>query len=372
MGRATAKDGSMVAIREVAQRAGVSVATVSRVINDSPLVNEPLRQKVRQVMADLDYTPSAPARSLKGGRTKLLGVLVAQSPNPFFGTIVRGIEDVAYVAGYGVIVCSSDYDRTREATYISILRQHRVSGIIVTPLRTYQDEVPALRHGRTPVVSIDQRLPGADSVMLDNVAAARLATAHLIGLGHRRIGLITGPLSTVSGRGRLVGYRRAARQAGLPLERALQAAGPFTEQSGYELTRTMLARPDRPSALVTATNDLTLGAMVAARRTGLRIPDDLALVGFDEMSWTQTLVSPVTTVVQPAYEIGVTACHLMLDRLLGRYDGAVRRLYLPAHLSVRQSCGAPVVARDAAADRLCLEIVPNIMRPAMGAAPILG
>src|SRR5690349_21445980 len=112
MGRATAKDGSMVAIREVAQRAGVSVATVSRVINDSPLVNEPLRQKVRQVMADLDYTPSAPARSLKGGRTKLLGVLVAQSPNPFFGTIVRGIEDVAYVAGYGVIVCSSDYNRT--------------------------------------------------------------------------------------------------------------------------------------------------------------------------------------------------------------------------------------------------------------------
>lgn len=358
----------MVAIREVARRAGVSVATVSRVINDSPLVNEPLRLKVRQAMADLDYAPSQPARSLKGGRTRLLGVLVAQSPNPFFGDIVRGIEDVAYAHGYCVIACSSDYNPGREATYLSVLRQHRVAGIIVTPLRTYQDHEPALRRGITPVVSVDQRLPEIDSVMLDNAAAAEMATNHLLSLGHRRIGIITGPLSTISGRGRLVGYRRALRRAGLSLERSLQSAGPFNEQAGFELGHAMLSRPDRPSALVTATNDLTLGAIVAARQLGLGIPDDLALAGFDEMSWTHTLVSPVTTVIQPAYEIGATACRLMLDRLQGYYAGPARRVYLPAHLSIRHSCGAPAAARDADADRLYLEVVPEVMQPAMGAA----
>ena len=339
----------MASIREVAQRAGVSVASVSRVINGSPLVNEPLRRRILQAMSELHYSPSAPARSLKGGRTRLLGVLVPETANPFYGEMADGIEEVAYNAGYCVILCNTYPDSTpppqpsesRAAQYLRILREHRVAGIIVTA--GLWDRTAGAIH--VPVVSVDHRLPGIDSVMLDNVSAGRLATKHLIGLGHQRIGMVSGLLNTTSGRGRLVGYRRAMREAGLPLDPALQAGSPYTEEDARRFANRMLALPDRPTALLAATNQLTLGAIAAAADQGLHIPDDLALVGFDELGWTPSLISPLTTVQQPVRALGAEACRLLLERLNG-YDGPIRRSYLPATLAVRLSCRAPLEARE--------------------------
>jgi len=330
----------MAAIREVATRAGVSEASVSRVINGSPLVNEPLRQRVLQAMAELKYSPSAPARSLKGGRTKMLGVLLPELANPFYAAIADGIEEVAYDAGYCVILCNSQR-QSRVAQYWRILREHRVAGVIVTAGLADQRPLDA----GVPVVSVDHRLPGIDSVMLDNVDAGRLAAEHLIGLGHRRIGMVSGLLTTTSGRGRLVGYRRAMRHAGLPLDPALQAGSPYTERDARALANRMLARPDRPTALVAATNQLTLGVIAAAADQRLRIPDDLALVGFDELGWTASLISPLTTVLQPTRALGAEACRLVLERL-GGYDGPARRRYLPASLAIRLSSRAPIEVRD--------------------------
>ncbi|HVA89381.1 MAG TPA: LacI family DNA-binding transcriptional regulator [Chloroflexota bacterium] len=337
----------MAAIRDVARRAGVSVASVSRVINGSPLVNEPVRLRVLQAMADLEYFPSAPARSLKGGRTKLLGVLLPELANPFYGELADGIEEVAYEAGYCVILCNSHphtcdgHPHSRSTEYLRILREHRVAGLIITA--GLWDNGSS--NFRAPVVSVDHRLPGIDSVMLDNVSAGRLATEHLIALGHQRIAMVSGLLGTTSGRGRLVGYRRAMRDAGLPLDPTLQAGSPYTEDDARRLANRILMVQDRPTALVAATNQLTLGAIAAAADQGLSIPDDLALVGFDELGWTPSLISPLTTVKQPTRALGAEACRLVLERLNG-YAGPVRRVYLPATLAIRLSCRAPLEARE--------------------------
>jgi LacI family transcriptional regulator len=258
-----------------------------------------------------------------------------------------GIEEVAYRAGYCVILCNiyphrcDTHPPSRAAEYLRILREHRVAGIIITG--GLWDSASATV--RVPVVSVDHRLPGIDSVMLDNVSAGRLATEHLIGLGHRRIGMVSGLLSTTSGRGRLVGYRRAMRDAGLPLDPALQAGSPYTEEDARRHANRILTLPDRPTALVAATNQLTLGTIAAAADQGMHIPDDLALVGFDELGWTPSLISPLTTVQQPTRALGAEACRLLMERLNG-YDGPVRRSYLPATLAVRLSCRAPLEARE--------------------------
>jgi LacI family transcriptional regulator len=337
----------MAAIREVARRAGVSVATVSRVINGSPLVNEPLRRRVLDVIAELQYSPSAPARSLKGGRTKLLGMLVPELANPFYGEIADGIAETAYKAGYSIILCSNYPERctnlksARAAGQLQVLREHRVAGVIITG--GLWDGIPG--DSRIPVVSIDHRLPGIDSVMLDNVSAGRLAAEHLIQLGHRRIGMVTGLLNTTSGRGRLVGYRRAMRDAGLKPDPAWQASSQYTEADARGAAHRILSNPNRPTALIAATNQLTLGTIAAIADQGLYIPDELALVGFDELGWTASLISPLTTVQQPTAALGAEACRLLLERLNG-YDGPVRRRYLAPTLAIRSSHYAPLETRE--------------------------
>ncbi len=179
-----------------------------------------------------------------------------------------------------------------------------------------------------------------DSVLLDNVGAAMEAVDHLIRLGHRHIGFITGPLTATTAHERLVGYRRAMRRAGLPLDRSVQASCAWDSQAAAAIARTMLSSAARPTALIAATADLTLGIIAEAARMNLHIPDDLAVVGFDELSWNPALLSPVTTVIQPARHIGMAAAELLIDRISGRYSGPPRRVRLSAHLAIRQSCGS--------------------------------
>ncbi len=330
-----------VTIRDVARRAGVSYQTVSRLLNGGLLVSAPTRARIVRAMDELNYSPSAPARSIKSGRMHIIGVLIPEIAHPFFSAVAHGVEDVAYEAGYCVMVCSSSGGE-REAHYLRALRSQRVAGVIST-LDTAP--LPLTRAG-IPAVSVDNRAPGIDSVLLDHAGAAALAVDHLVLLGHRRVALITGPLDVTSGRGRLVGYRRALRRAGLPLARHLQATNPYSEEAGRAAMQAMLVHPAPPTAVIAASYQLTIGAIAAITAAGLRVPADVAVVGFDEITWHPDLVSPLTTVVQPGHDIGAEACRLLLERLTGRYDGPARRILFPGALMVRQSSGAALESAE--------------------------
>lgn len=336
----------MIGLREVAQRAGVSTMSVSRVVNNSPLVTEATRQRVLQAMAELHYTPNAVARSLKRGRSKLVGVLFPASNNPIYNHYAKGIMDTAYAAGYGVVLCRTDCGQAGDVEILRLLHELRVAGVIMHHAQ-WHAHLPTLRRAGVGVVSLDERAPGYDRVTLDNAAAMERAVAHLAQLGHRDIGIITGPLRIRSESERLVGYRRALRRHGLPLERRWQVvAADFTEADSIRAANALLGPGDRPSALIVSSSDLTPGVLVAIGAAHLRVPGDLALVGVGEMSWTPALVSPITSLVEPAYQMGVDACRLLLERLQTADAGLPRRLVYQAHLAVRLSCGAPPAMRD--------------------------
>ena len=338
----------VVGIRDVAAHAGVSMMSVSRVINNKPRVDQAIRQRVLQAMAELNYTPNSSARSLRLGQTELLGVLLPDTDNPLYGRHVNGIRDTAYDAGYGVFVYRAGHNSGEDARYIQLLQRQRVAGFIVTS-PGWNPYMRALEEAGVTGVCIDHRAPGYDWVTVDNVAATMQAVDHLARLGHRKIAMLTGPMAALSERQRLVGYRRAMRRLGLPLGRHLQgvAAG-FADHDAMDVVGRMVEVEDmdRPTALVVSSSDLTPGALVAATAAGLRIPEDLALVSFGDLSWTPTLVSPITSLVEPAYDMGAEACRLLLDRLTGRYTGVPRQRNYPTRLVVRLSCGAPAEDRD--------------------------
>jgi len=337
--------------------------SVSRVLNDSPLVNDVMRQRVLQAMADLDYTPSAPARSLKGGRSKLLAVLIPNTNNPIYNLYIDGIKDTAYAAGYGVLTFKTGTDHAGESQSLRLLYEQRVIGAVMTS-PSWRGHIPRLTRAGIVVVSIDARVPAVDRVSLDNMVAMARAVEHLAGLGHRRIGIVTGPLDIVSERERLVGYRRALRRAGLATERGWQGiTRGFEDADAMDVAGPLFEAERRPSAVVVSSSNLTPGVLVAAARAGLRVPEDLAVVGFGDLSWTPTLVSPITSLVEPAYEMGVQACGLLLERIASRRDGPPRRLYHQARLVVRLSCGAPAEARDAPADLPCLAFFSQVVPP---------
>ncbi len=337
----------MASIAEVAARVGVSAMSVSRVINGSPLVAEATRARILRVMAELDYTPNAAARSLKRGRSKLIGVLFPTSDNPIFNRYADGIMDTAYAAGYGVVLCRTDDGRAGDTEVLRLLREQRVAGVIMHQV-SWKAHLVALARAGVGVVSLDQAVPGCDRVTLDNMTAMERAVAHLVALGHRHIAMLTGPLRLRSERERLVGYRRAMRRHGLLLERRRQvAAASFSDVEGSAAANALLrGGGERPTALIVSSSDLTPGGLVAIAAAHLRVPEDIALVGVGEMSWTPTLISPITSLVEPAYQMGADACRLLLERRVERGPRPPRRLLYPAHLAVRLSCGAPPALRD--------------------------
>jgi DNA-binding LacI/PurR family transcriptional regulator len=320
--------------------------SVSRVLNNSPLVNEVTRQRVLQAMAELNYMPNASARSLKRGRTKLIGILIPDTNNPIYGLYVDGIKDTAYTLGYSVLLCKPSNNAASNTASLRLLLEQRVTGVVLTSGGWRGHNALLTRSGIT-VACIDYKMRGYDRVTLDNAAAMDHAVRHLMRLGHRAIGMIAGPVRIASERERLVGYRRAMRARGLPLERRLQAiACGFSDRDGIEAGRHMLAQPNRPSALIVSSSGLAPGVLVAASEAGLSIPDDLALVGVGEMSWSPTLVSPITSLVEPAYQMGVDACRMLLDRATAGEGGPPRCHSYPPRLAVRISCGAPPDLRD--------------------------
>jgi LacI family transcriptional regulator len=332
-------------IRDVASAAGVSPATVSRVLNLKEDVNADMRRRVLAAVTELGYRRNGPARSLRTRAAMVLGLIISDITNPFFTALVRGVEDRAQLAGYSVVLANADEDVGKEAHYLEVAAAEQMAGVLLSPASSKMTSIDVLMERGIPVVTIDRRLPSAavDSVTVNNRQAALEAAQHLIRQGCRRVGFVAGPVQTTTGSGRLAGYRAALRAAGRTHDPALTAYADFRTEGGYAATRQLLRLPEPPDGLLIANNLMTVGGMQAIAEAGLAVPDEIAVVGFDDVNWATALRPPLSVVTQPTYEIGQVAAEMLLRRIGGE-DFAPRRVVLKATLVQRGSSlrqGAP-------------------------------
>lgn len=328
----------VVTILDVARQAGVSPATVSRVLNrSSHAVSETIRRRVVAVARRLRYSPNLLARSLLKRETSAIGVLVPDVSNPYYAVILRGIEDGAGATGRAVVVCNTDRRRDKLRSYLRALLERRVDGLVIAggtvradDLRGIKPLPPAVVVGRHPV-----RLP---SVRVDNVGAAAEVTRHLIELGHQRIGFLAGPATSWTARDRLVGYRRALREFGVPTRPEAVVRGEFSLEGGLRGASQLLGLPDPPTAIVASSDQMAVGALRAIHAHGLRVPEDVSVVGFDDSPLASYVVPALTSVAIPMYEIGRQALLLLLQV---REGGRGRSVVLPTQLRVRESTAPP-------------------------------
>jgi LacI family transcriptional regulator len=329
-------------LNDVARLAGVSMMTVSRVINGSGYTSPESRARVNQAIAELGYMPNVLARQLRSSRTKTLALVLTDIANPFFTTIARGVEDAARAQGYAVMFCNTDESVEEELEYVRVLIQRRVDGVLLVPATDSSGSLELLRKHGLPVVVLDRRLRSGevDEVRGDSEGGAYLAVRHLLELGHRRIAVLAGPESVSTSADRVTGYRRALLEAGVDPGSQQILFGEYTEASGYEMTGRILGLADRPTAIFAGNNFIAFGAIQRLREAGLEIPDDMSIVVFDDLP--QGWIIPFLTVIsQPAYEIGKQAAELMLERLAGDEPPAPRTIVLPGSLIVRRSSAAP-------------------------------
>ena len=333
----------MSTIGDVAKRAGVSMMTVSRVINNSGYISQETRQRVEQAIAELGYVPNALARSLCFKQTKTLALVLTDITNPFFTTVARGVEDTASEQGFSVMFCNTDESQADEAEYLNVIVQKQVDGVLLVPAASAPDSARFLRERNVPFVVLDRRIRGdeVDTVRGDSEQGAFDLTQHLLSLGHRRIGMLSGPSVVTTAADRVAGYRRALLEAGAPPDDSLILEGPYTLDSGYMLAEQILTHDLRPTALVAANNFIAIGALRALRAAGLRVPKDMSLVAFDDLP-APIVIDPFFTVVsQPAYEMGQRATALLLERLAGNGPAALQDIVLPTQLIVRDSSAPP-------------------------------
>jgi LacI family transcriptional regulator len=331
----------MTTIKEVAKRAGVSVGTASNVLSGTVPVSPARRESVLAAIRDLGYHPSDVARSLKLRRTNMLGLVVSDITNPFFAQLVRGAEEAALAQGYLLLTFNTDDRVEREKHVLGVLRGRRVDGVllVVAPIRGESSHIAETIARGTPVVCLD-RVPrgvSVDSVTVDNARAARECVEHLLDMRHRRIGILTGSMLLATAQERMRGYRRALQAHGLSVDPALVKEGNFRMESGYELASELLRSPNRPTALFVSNGLMAIGALRAVADLGLRCPEDVALATFDDLPLSEVLSPPLTSVAQPAYQMGYEGARILFDRIKSkRMDGPVR-VRLQAQLKIRQS-----------------------------------
>jgi LacI family transcriptional regulator len=332
-----------VTIRDVAGHSGVSPMTVSRVINESERVSPGTRQRVEEAIAELGYVPSRLARGLSRQKTGTLALIVPDVANPFFTLIVRGAEDVARRADYRVILCDTRADLTVEREVIEEMIAHRVEGIAIAPVSDHsRSHLRRLSKFGVPFVLIDRTVPGVecDTVLGDSAGGARRLVEHLISLGHARIGFIVESDEVSTARDRRRGYEEALVAAGLPVDPNLVSHTTVDPDGGFEGMRQLLALEQRPTAVFTVNNLVALGAIEAVRDAGLEVPDNVALVCFDDIEYASRLYPFLTVMAQPAETFGTLGTQLLVERIEGRGPERSRLVVLPAEFIVRKSCGA--------------------------------
>lgn len=332
--------------REVAEAAGVSRTTVSFVLNNVPgvRISEETRQRVLEAARRLNYHPDAAARRLVSGRTRIIGLVLRQTPqqmaaDAFLPEVLHGLSQAARRHGFHVMLEALDPNDTTHH-YSTLVRENHADGLVLSGPRSDDAELIQLYREGFPIV-LQGQLPGSDvpSVDVDNTAAARAAVEYLIGLGHRRIGVITNAPLVYTAAARLAGYRAALEAAGLPYDEALVRCGNFTAESGYTAMVNLLSTSERPTAVFIASDLVAMGAIAGARSLGLNIPRDLAVVGFDDIPLARYMEPPLTTIRLPAFALGFAAGDLLI-RLLNGEEIRSPHVLLETELVMRRSCGA--------------------------------
>ncbi len=334
------RQNGAVTIKEVAAAAKVSTATVSRVLAGSGRVGKQVRERVLDVVRKLDYHPNRLARDLRAGLRKVIGVIIPDLQNPFFPEVVRGVEAVLYTEGYTLVLGHSDGLAEREQAHLSVLRGEGAAGMILIPDNGPNADYSALRAWDMPVVAVDRVPIGlqVDLVCTNNREGISEAVRHLLAHGYSEIAFINGPEGLSVTRERLAGYQEALRAAGIALREAFIVHSDFRQAGGYSGMRRLLGLAKPPRAVVVANNLMTLGALQAIHENGIAIPQEVAVIGFDDMPWATSLHPPLTAVAQPAEELGRTAAQLLLERL-GHPTRVPRQVVLATRLMVRASCG---------------------------------
>ncbi len=338
--RASTRHTQGATIKDVAAEAGVSTATVSRTMSSADGVTRRVRERVMRAVQKLDYHPNRLARHLRAGRRKIIGVIIPDLQNPFFPGVVHGVEEVLYTAGYTLMLGHSDGLAEREQRHMAVLRGEGAAGLILIPDNGAGASYQALQSWDIPVVAVDRkpRHLQVDLVTASNRDGVREAVAHLLSHGYKDIALIGGPPGLSVSQERLAGYQEALRAVRVPLCEAFVVSGDFRQESGRLAMTRLLALPKPPKAVLSANNLMTLGALETIHEHGLRIPEDVAVIGFDDMSWAASLRPSLTAVVQPVEELGRAAAQLLLERIK---DPArlTRHIVLPTRLTIRASCG---------------------------------
>ncbi len=334
-------------IRDVAKRAGVAPITVSRYINNSGYCSLEARQRIKTAIAELGYIPNRLASGLRSKRTNTLALVLTDITNPFFTTIARGVEDTASDAGYTVIYCNTDESVSEEQKYLHMLLEQRVDGILLVPALSTPDSVSFIQSHSTPIVVLDRRVSGVkvDMVRCDSDAGAYELTRLLLSLGHRRIGILSGPKGVSTADDRVDGCERALKEAEVDFSGVQKYHGLFTQLSGYEMTLQALAKSPKPTALFAANNFIAIGALKALQDSGVRVPEDVALVAFDDLPAALITFPFLTVAAQPAYEMGQKATRLLLAKISAQAADEFQEVILPAEIVVRLSSGQVISSR---------------------------
>lgn len=326
-------------IKDVAERAGVSPATVSRVLNDIASVGPEYRERVLRAIDEMGYRPNRLASNLRRQKAEIIGVVVSDIENPHFTQMVRAVEDAAFRKGYRVLLCNTDEAPQKQKAYLEMLAAERVMGVVISASDPGGEEISGLMDLGIPVIAFDRTVedPRADVVVVDNAAGTWLATEFLIRAGHERIGFVSGLESIETSTERKVGYERAMREVGL---QPRYVSGGYRISDGRRATDELLDTGDS-TAMIVANNLMTIGALEALRERGTRVPEEMALVAVDDPFWAELVEPPLTTLAQPVREMASCAVELLMERLDGRRTRP-RRVVFDFQLRVRGSCGTAV------------------------------
>ena len=329
-----------VTIKEVAKLAGVSTTTVSYVINKSRFVSEQTRAKVLKAIEELDYRPNIVARSLRERKTGTVGLIICDLRNPFFSEVLQGIETYLGEKKYSLIVTNTDYDNDKERESIDMFYSKQMDGVIIVPGENTNKHVKFLTERNIPVVLLDKKIQNlnVDVVLVNNREGSKQLTEHLMSLGHKRIGIIAGPLNSTTGKERLEGYLKALKAHSIPEDNDLIKIGDFKKQSGYLLTLELISLAVPPTVIFACNNLLGLGVMQALKEKKIRIPEEIGLAIFDDLPWFGYVSPFLTGVAQPSFQLGETAGKLLFEQMRKRRKRP-KEVVLDVQLKIRQSAG---------------------------------
>ncbi|AWI07061.1 LacI family DNA-binding transcriptional regulator [Clostridium drakei] len=330
-------------IKDIAQKSGVSLTTVSRVLNNSGYVKEETKRKVLSAINELNYTPSAIARSLSKNKTNTIGVVIPEINNQFYGEVIKGISEVAVEYNQNIILCNTDNDIEKEVKALKVLKEQRIQGIIIAPTSVEDDfnseYLITIEQLGIPIVLADGHVKYADfsGAFVDNIKGAYESTEALIKAGHKKIAIITGRMNSDAAQNRLIGYKKALALNNIPFNEKYVFKGDYGEKLAYELTKKMLLMQDRPTAVFISSNKMTIGCIKALTEEGLKIPKDMALIGFDRIDILNSLGMNISFVDGPTTELGSTAMKILMENIKNIEHFKVKKITIAPKLVLKGS-----------------------------------